>query len=515
MTGEGVGTMSAAPPILVARGLDKRFGPVHANRAVDLEVRVGEVLGLVGENGAGKSTLLSMLSGTLHPDAGSLELNGKPVRFATYLQSALSGVFRVYQHQALVPNLSVAENIYLSQERRFATLGVLNRREMERRARELFEELGVELRPEATLSRLDFAERQVVEIVRCLAQARLLGIEHPVILLDEPTSALTRGQIDFFFNFVRRIKDQAAQVFVSHRLEEIVSLCDRLVVLKDGEKVAENDRPRELGESEIHSMMVGRSIAMHHRERTEPEPGAQPVLELRDFSSSSFSGVTLTVAPGEIIGVAGVVGSGKGHLGRAIFELGADCSGEILVEGRPPERTGPRAGIRRSVGYVPTERHREGLVLGMTVAQNHSMPYVGAAVARSPVIDGKKERRDALAAIEQLSIKTPGPGTLIRNLSGGNQQKVILARWLTMGSKLLVLDNPTNGVDVGAKGEIYAILEQITAGGVSVILISDDLPELINMSDRILVMKDGRVRAEHRVDPGAPPSEVDLVAEMV
>ena len=505
-------------PILVARGLDKRFGPVHANKSVDLDVRVGEVLGLVGENGAGKSTLLSMLSGTLAADEGTLELNGEAVRFSTYHQATRHGVFRVYQHQALVPNVTVAENIYLAQETEFTRFGVLSKRAMERSTQAIFDDLGVTLEPSAQLSRLSFAERQVVEIVRCLAQARLLGITHPVILLDEPTSALTRGQIDFFFDFVNRIKDQAAQVFVSHRLEEIVALCDRLVVLKDGEKVAENDRPRDLSESEIHSMMVGRSIAMHSRKRTitdEIRATVEPVLELEGFSSDSFSDVDLRVAPGEIVGVAGVVGSGKSHLGRAVFELGEGCRGTIKVRGEAPRRTGPRFGIRDSVGYVPTERHREGLVLGMTVAQNLSLPYVGAAIAASPVIDGKRERRETVTAIEQLSIKTPGPNTLIRNLSGGNQQKVILARWLTLESKILVLDNPTNGVDVGAKGEIYAILDEITAQGISVILISDDLPELITMSDRILVMKDGRIRSEYDVASETPPTEVDLVADMV
>ncbi|WP_449282047.1 sugar ABC transporter ATP-binding protein [Leucobacter sp.] len=506
-------------PILVARGLDKRFGPVHANKSVDLDIRVGEVLGLVGENGAGKSTLLSMLSGTLQRDSGTLTLNGREVAFSSYYQSALSGVFRVYQHQALVPNITVAENVFLAQEKRFATVGVLSRREMVRRTREIFDEFDVTLDPTSVLSRLSFAERQVVEIVRCLAQARLLGIEHPVILLDEPTSALTRGQIEFFFAFVNRIKDHAAQVFVSHRLEEIVSLCDRLVVLKDGEKVAENDDPRSLSEGEIHSMMVGRTIAMHKRERRgQDELHAavrEPVLSLEGLSSPTFRDVSLTVARGEVVGIAGVVGSGKSHLGRAIFELGAGCTGEIRIEGKVPRATGPRQGIRMSVGYVPTERHREGLVLSLSVAQNHSLPYVGAAIAPSPVIDGRKERAEANAAIEQLSIKTPSANTLIRNLSGGNQQKVILARWLTLGSRLLVLDNPTNGVDVGAKGEIYAILDRITATGVSVVLISDDLPELITMSDRILVMRDGMIRAEHVVDPDDPPAEVDLVAEMV
>lgn len=505
-------------PILVARGLDKRFGPVHANEAVDLEVRVGEVLGLVGENGAGKSTLLSMLSGTLQPDAGTLELNGESVRFASYRDATQHGVFRVYQHQALIPNLTVGENVFLAQETGFSRLGFLNHKRMFKETQDIFDELGVDLNPRQALSRLSFAERQVVEIVRCLAQARLLGVEHPVILLDEPTSALTRGQIEFFFRFVNKIKDRAAQIFISHRLEEIVELCDRLVVLKDGKKVAENDTPRELDESEIHSLMVGRTIEKYMREQVGAEHDVvdgEPALELENLTSDSFHGVNLSVKPGEVVGIAGVVGSGKSHLGRAIFELGAGCHGHVRLKGESAKGKGPREGIRHAVGYVPTERHREGLILGMTVAQNHSLPYIGAALGKSPVINSRKELSEARSAIEQLSIKTPGPNALIRNLSGGNQQKVILARWLTLDSQVLVLDNPTNGVDVGAKSEIYKILDEITSRGVAVVLISDDLPELITLSNRILVMKDGEIRAEHEITPESAPNEVDLVAEMV
>ena len=503
---------------MVAEGLTKSFGPVRANKNVSLQIRIGEVLGLVGENGAGKSTLLSMLSGTLAPDTGTIQLHGERIHLDSYHEATLKGIFRVYQHQALIPNLTVAENIYLSQEREFQRLGLLSHSSMVQSTQEIFDELGVDLSPSKPLSRLSFAERQVVEIVRCLAQARLLGIDHPVILLDEPTSALTREQIDFFFSFVNKIKSRAAQVFISHRLDEIVELCDRLVVLKDGEKVAENDNPRDLDESEIHSLMVGRSIEMFMRDRVGEDSidrSVTPALELENFTSESFRGVNLTVYPGEVVGIAGVVGSGKSHLGRAVYELGRGCQGHLRIRGETPRKQGPRAGIRHSVGYVPTERHKEGLVLGMSVAQNHSLPYVGAALSKSPVIDARAELGQAREAIDQLKIRTPSPNVQIRNLSGGNQQKVIIARWLTLESQVLVLDNPTNGVDVGAKAEIYKILEEITSQGVAVLLISDDLPELITMSDRILVMKDGQIRAEHSVASEAPPAEVDLVAEMV
>ncbi|MGO1543263.1 MAG: sugar ABC transporter ATP-binding protein [Gulosibacter sp.] len=505
--------MNDDKPILAARGLDKKFGPVHAVKDVDLDVRVGEILGLVGENGAGKSTLLSMLSGTLRPDAGTINLNGTETEFDSYHQSTLNGVFRVFQHQALVPNITVAENVFLAQEKQFTKFGLLDHKRMVAETRKVFEDFGVELDPKATLSSLSFAERQVVEIVRCLAQARLLGVEHPVILLDEPTSALTRGQIDFFFDFVNRIRNRSAQVFVSHRLEEIVALCDRLVVLKDGAVVAENSAPRELDESKIHSMMVGREISMYARTHVKRDHG-EKALELANFTSSTFHDVSFEIEKGEVIGVAGVVGSGKSHLGRAIFELGEGCSGTILINGEVPRNTGPRAGIRSSVGYVPTERHREGIVMSLSVAENLSLPFIGAAIGGN-VVDTRKEYREAKSAIEKLKIKTPSARTLIRNLSGGNQQKVILSRWLALESKLLVLDNPTNGVDVGAKGEIYEIIDQLAASGVSVLLISDDLPELLMMSDRVFVMKDGTIKSEHHVNAEKELSEVDLVSEMV
>jgi ribose transport system ATP-binding protein len=499
--------------LLEARDLVKSYGPVRAVRSVSMAARVGEVVGLVGENGAGKSTLLNMLSGTVQPDSGSILYKGEEITLSSYRGATDKGVFRIFQHQALVPNVSVAANVFLAQEDKFTRFGMLDTRRMVRLTQEIFDELSVKLSPSAELGSLTFAQRQVVEIVRSLAQARLLGIEHPVILYDEPTSALSREQIEFFFEFVHSIKDRAAQVFVSHRLEEIIELCDTMVVLKDGQVVSVQDDPHALTEKQIHELMVGRETEaynrLHHVDRTQT-----PRLSLSGFSGPGFHDIDLEVMPGEVLGVAGVVGSGKSELGRAIFELGGSAHGVLQIDGATPKRTGSRHGIRASIGYVPTERHKEGIILGMSVAQNLSLPEVGAAIS-PPVISRSKEVADSKTAIKELNIRTPSHDTTIGNLSGGNQQKVLLARWTALKSRLLVLDNPTNGVDVGAKAEIYRIVEGLTEQGVSVVLISDDLPEIMALADRIIVMKDGAVKTSVDVDPDNPPSEVELVAAMV
>lgn len=505
-----VGTHTA---LLEARDLVKSFGPVRAVRSVSLSARVGEVVGLVGENGAGKSTLLNMLSGTLAPDEGEMLYQGKNVSFTSYRNATENGVFRIFQHQALVPNLSVAANVFLAQEDKFTRFGIIDSKRMERLTSEIFDELDIGLSPTTELGELKFAQRQIVEIVRSLAQARLLGIEHPVILYDEPTSALSREQIEFFFGFVNSIKSRAAQVFVSHRLDEIIELCDSMVVLKDGQVVSVQDDPHALTEKQIHELMVGRETQaynrFHHVDRTQT-----PRLSLAGFSGPGFYDIDLEVMPGEVLGVAGVVGSGKSELGRAIFELGESATGSIEIDGTEPARTGARRGIRASVGYVPTERHKEGIILGMSVAHNLSLPEVGAAIT-PPIVSRRKEVADSKAAITELNIKTPSHDTIVGNLSGGNQQKVLIARWTTLNSRLLVLDNPTNGVDVGAKAEIYRIVEGLTEQGVSVLLISDDLPEILALADRVVVLKDGRVKSRIEVDPERPPTEVEIVAAMV
>lgn len=491
---------------------------MQALDSVSLEARVGEVVGLIGENGAGKSTLLGIMSGTVTPDEGHVELSGDRLVMHSYADAARRGIFRIYQHQALVPNLSVAENIFLGQERKFVLGGGwLNRRAMLRRAQAMFESLDLHgMNPAAPLGSYSFAERQVIEIVRSLAQADLLEIEHPVILLDEPTSALSREQVDFFFTFVRRIRHRAAQVFVSHRLEELLALSDRVYVLKDGAAVSDIEDVASLTEHKLHSLMVGRVpeevLYDEHHQRGSNGP---EVLKIHELSrEQEFHDVSLTLHEGEILGLAGVVGSGKSSLGRSIFEGGHSATGHIILNGQPMRRGGAREAIRRGVGYVPPERHAEGIIEQLSVAQNLSLPRVGS-LGRNPVIDLAQERSSAQQQIARLRIKTPSGKTSIGNLSGGNQQKVIFGRWTAVGSRVLVLDNPTNGVDVGAKAEIYKLIRGLTEDGVSVILISDDLPELIGLSDRVAIMRDGRVTRILDVPPESKPSEAELAAHMV
>ncbi|GAB2756758.1 sugar ABC transporter ATP-binding protein [Sinomonas soli] len=508
----------AKPPLLAVRGASKRYGVVQALNNVSLEARVGEVVGLIGENGAGKSTLLGITSGTVVPDDGTVELSGKRLTMHTYADAARNGIFRIYQHQALVSNLSVAENIFLGQERKFVRGGSwLSRRAMVRRARRMFDSLGLEdIDPAAPLGKYSFAERQVIEIVRSLAQADLLEIEHPVILLDEPTSALSREQVDFFFAFVRSIRHRAAQVFVSHRLEELLALSDRVYVLKDGVTVAELDDVDSLSKTQLHALMVGRVPEdVLYNETDQLGSDGPEVLTVDSLTQAdNFTDVSFSLHQGEVLGIAGVVGSGKSSLGRALFEAGRGTTGTLTLNGRQMRRGGPREAIRSRMGYIPPERHAEGIVEQLSVSHNLSLPRVGS-LGRNPFIDLKAERASAQVQIRQLRIKTPTGKTLIGDLSGGNQQKVIFGRWTAVGSRVMILDNPTNGIDVGAKAEIYKLIRKLSADGVSIILISDDLPELIGLSDRIAVMRDGRLAQILQTPPAKKPSEAELVAHMV
>jgi len=497
-----------------ASGLKKRFWSTQALDGVSLSVEAGQVLGLVGENGAGKSTLLNILSGCARPDAGVVSLCGKTIEPKTYHEANEMGIFRIFQELSLIPNLPVYENVFLSHERHFSKFGVLNKKQMADRAAALFEEFEhgwIDVRRPARS--YDFATRQAIEIVKTFALARLLQVDVPVLLLDEPTAALSRSEIDGFFRLIAAMRDRAITVFVSHRLTEVLEISDKLLVLKDGRAVAECAK-QGVGEPELHEMMVGRlRDEQFYKERDQLEPAEQVRLRLSGLGGPGFAGIDLSVRASEIVGVAGVIGAGKAELARSIAGIAPVHRGAVEVDGVVVERPCLDAALKRGIGYVTPDRGDEGIFGGLPVAWNISIARLAAS--RGFLLEMEKEQREADHYIKRLRVKTEGASAAARTLSGGNQQKLLMARWLAFDVKVLILDNPTRGVDAGAKEEIYGLLRTLSKAGVAILLVSDDLLEVIGLSNRILVMKDGAVAQEMASPLGGKPSEAELVAAMV
>lgn len=525
-----------APPCLRVDGLTKAFGPFTAVDSLSFALDRGDFVGVIGENGAGKSTLLNMLSGVIAPSAGSIELDGVDYRPSTYHEATTLGVFRVFQELALVPNLSVFENFYLSHEKQLSTLGVPSRRRMVQHARSVLERFDHGwIDPTRLVSSYPFAVRQVVEILRAFALADLLGQERPVLLLDEPTAGVAQAEITFLKDVLDAVREESAILFVSHRLSELISWSDRIVVLKDGEMVADRSAS-SIGEEELHFLMVGRTrdkdFYREDRQRsftTGPAlstgPGAavdcpggsrlvHPTLDLLGATAEGFTDVDLTVRPGEIIGVAGVLASGKTELGRAVAGELPLTAGTVRYRGADLTRQGLRKRQQMGIGYVPPERKREAIIESFSVAQNISLARIATGTG-GPLVNLRVETADANRLRGELGIRTEGIRQLISRLSGGNQQKCVLARWLVRGVELLVLDNPTRGVDSGAKEEIYGVIRDLADADVAILLISDDLNEVIGMSNEILIMKDGRVSGRRSAPEHDKPSETELLAAMV
>jgi ribose transport system ATP-binding protein len=504
---------SEAPVLLDVDGVSRRFGPVSALSGVSLSVRRGEIVGLIGENGAGKSTLLNIVSGTDRADTGTVAVRGREAAFRDYHEATRHGVFRIFQELALVPNMTVWENFSLSHEEHFTTAGLISRRAAIRRTRELLDRFDHGwIDPARVVESYPFAVRQILEILKAFALAELLGHDEPIILLDEPTAALAADEIEFLRTLLMKVKGHSAVVFVSHRLSELLEWSDRVVVFKDGAVVSDGPAA-ELTEHQLHYLMVGRERDQEfYREGRQGVASDRQVLELRGFGDGvTFRDVDLRIAAGEILGVAGVLGSGKSELGRTVFGVGSTASGEVVYHGE----TQRAAALPRSarVGYVPPERKEDGLLDTFSVAKNISFSRI--VHQRGPLLDLVGERKEARHYIDALRIRTPSERTSILHLSGGNQQKAVLARWLARGVDLLILDNPTRGVDAGAKEEIYKIIRDLTDSGVAVLLISDDLLEVIGLAHRVAVMKDGRIVRELAAPVDAKPTEADLVAAMV
>jgi ABC-type sugar transport system ATPase subunit len=475
-----------APTLLEMTGVEKSFPGVRALRGVSFELAAGEVLGVVGENGAGKSTLIKILSGAVEPDAGRVVVNGRELPPGKPAEARRAGVAVIYQEFSLVPGLTAAENVFLGRER--GLLGWLHRREERRRAAELFHLLGVAVDPAARCRDLTVAQQQAVEIAKALAA------DARVLVMDEPTAALTPPEVDRLFAVIRELKRHGVGVvYISHRLDEVFGIADRVMVLRDGEHVA--TRPiRDVTRDELIEMMVGRRLDQEFPKRV-PTVG-EPRLVVRDFRRGDVvHGVSFEVRRGEVLGLTGLVGSGRTETARLIFGADHRDAGTIALDGRELAIRTPRDAIRHGIALLTEDRKGQGLILAHPVRDNFALPNLGLW-SRLGVLDRRRERAAFRTAADRLRIKVANPASPAATLSGGNQQKVVLAKWLEQSCEAVIFDEPTRGIDVGAKYEIYQLVNALAAQGKAVLLISSELPEVLGMCDRVLVMHGGRVTGE-------------------
>lgn len=498
---------------LELRNVTKTYPGVAALSDVSFSIDHGETLGLVGENGAGKSTLLDILCGLQQPSAGSLMLHGERVVFETPRRATMAGVSRVHQEQSLILVYPVYQNLFLGLEEHFTRFGIVQFRKMQREAERILSDLGISLDASAITGDLNFGTRQLIEIARVVAQSEILKINHPLVLLDEPTASLSGSELELFYRIVARLKStyRASIVFISHRLDEVLKLSDRVLVLKDGRVV--DDHVHEPSEEKLHGLMVGRArlTDFYATDRQRTTFGA-PVLTLSHFSSDQFDDVSLTVHEGEIVGIGGLVQSGKTELGRAI--LGVErARGSVTISGENVIGSSPSNRIQRGVGYVPLHRHLDGVMLGRSIRDNIVLPSLDD-FTHSGVVSYAKADAFVAERMAELRVKAPSAQTLVGALSGGNQQKVVLAKWLARNPRLLVIDNPTRGVDAGAKEEIYKLLRDVADRGCAILLISDDLVELIEMSNTIHFLSSGRISNPVPAPADHKPKEQDVIAMM-
>jgi inositol transport system ATP-binding protein len=480
-------------PFLRMSGISKRFPGVQALDDVNFEVAPGEIHALLGENGAGKSTLLKILSGAQQPDAGEISLGGAPVAFASPHDAQRLGIVTIYQEFTLAPNMSVAENVFIGREPGAGPF--VNWRKMAADTRAITERLGIGLRPLALVRDLSVAEQQMVEI------SRALSMQSRLIVMDEPTSALSAPEVDKLFRIVRDLKAHGLSIiFVTHRLEEVMQVCDRYTVLRDGRQVG-SGKVAETNVDGIIRLMVGRQLdaLFAHREAAKPGDVALAIEGLsrrgkaQDQTATVLDNVSLSVRRGEILGVAGLVGAGRTEMARAIFGADPFDVGTVAVDGKPVVIRSPRDAIGHGVGLVPEDRKQQALFLSLGVRINLSMAAHERIVRGKVFIDEAAERRMVEEFRKTLNIRMAGQEQRIADLSGGNQQKVVLARWLALRPKVLIVDEPTRGIDVGAKVEVHNLLFELARAGIAIIAISSELPEILAISDRIVTMREGRV----------------------
>ncbi len=483
---------SSPTPILEARGISKRFGGIQALDEVDLTLYPGEVMALAGENGAGKSTLIKILAGAYQRDAGEIRIDGQVVGIHDPAEAEDLGIAVIYQEFNLTPNQTVAENVFLRDpQRRAGLLGRLNlvdkgaRREA---TRQLLEQVGSAVDPDTKVSELSVAHQQLTEIAKALA------LNARILVMDEPTSTLPDDEVDTLFRIVEQLQERGISiVFVSHRLEETRRIADRVTVLRDG-KNAGGGMVAEMTDQEIISRMVGRVIDTLYP-KTETHP-AETVLSVRSLGRTGvLKDISFELRRGEVLGLSGLVGAGRTEIARCIFGADHYDSGTIVLDGEPVVIRSPEQAVRLGIGYVPEDRKRQGLFAEMTVRDNISMSVVHQ-MTRAGIVDRSAVKTMVTSYRDRLQVRPPDLENLVSRLSGGNQQKVALAKWLALRPKVLILDEPTRGIDVGAKAEVHALIDELAHEGMGIILISSELPEVLNMSDRILVVAEGEIVGE-------------------
>lgn len=475
-------------PFIEMEGIHKSFSGNKVLTNVNFEVKHGEIHALMGENGAGKSTLMNVLMGVHPRDRGTIKVNGEEVNFSNPKEAERKGMVFIHQELNIIPHMTVSENMFLGNELTYGKTGILNRQAMKKQTLENLQRLGVtNIDPDQVTGHLSVGQQQMIEI------ARALRSDAKLIVMDEPTSALTDREIENLFQVIESLKQQGVSiVYISHRMEEIFQICDRITVLRDGEFIGVKNIP-DTSFEEIVKMMVGREIGEQFPERTATI--GDVVFEVQQLKREGyFDDVHFSVRKGEILGIAGLMGAGRSEVMETIFGFVKKDQGTIKLHGKTLDIKHPRDAIQAGIGFITEDRRTKGLVIDASIRENIALTNL-KNISKNGIISSSKENEMVLELIERLHVRTTGQEQSVKSLSGGNQQKVVIAKWLGIQPSVLILDEPTRGVDVGAKKEIYSIMNELTEHGVAIIMISSELPEVIGVSDRIMVMHEGKVTA--------------------
>ncbi len=502
-------------PVIELENITKSFPGVKALKGFDLKIYENEILGLVGENGAGKSTLMKILIGIYQMDIGRMTLRGEELQLKDPHMAIRYGIGMVFQEGCMISNLTVSENLFLGHEDKFRKFGFVSNRRQNEEAEKIISRLNLDIKPETLVNKLTPAQKQMVEIARQLWLSSLYGQENPVLILDEPTTVLVEAEVKSLFSILHELKKEATIIFISHRLEEVIENSDRIVILKDGDFVSEMTGS-EATEKKIEQLMVGHDLSDEHfRESEQIEPEDDVVIEVNGLGlKRHFEPIDFKIRKGEIVSLAGLIGSGKEELCECLAGIRIADAGTVHMNGMPVKAVTPKDTIKKKIGYIPIDRRKDGLATDMNVTENINM-LVLDRFKKGGLLNPGRERASAKKWAAETSVIAPSLRARCANLSGGNQQKVVLSKWLAAESQFLILDHPTRGIDVGAKDEIYHRIRELAKEGKSLLIMCDTLEEDIGLSNRMLIMKDGKLMDDVNCPGDNKPSVLDIISSIV